>query len=198
MSKEIEKKYIFPQIVEGKTDIIGMIAYSFYKIEKVDFIKNSENAFGKSLDQENLNKFQESKLNEISGYRENAKKTLTEVIEMTLKDKNKEIYELEDRLKKEKEDIDKKNKDFVSREKKLTEKERILKVQEKELSKKEKMLKAQEKELEKRNQTCKVQKSSFWYGVSQSLVATIFWTILVILIIKATEYDIIKFFTENQ
>lgn len=191
MLKEIEKKYIFPQIVKGKTDIIGMIAYSFYKLEKVEFIKNSENALGKTLDQESLNKFQKSKLDEITEYRESAEKTLTEVIEMTLKGKYKNICDQEDRLKKEKEDIDKKNKDFISREKKLTEKE-------KELNKKERMLKTQEKELEKRNQTCKVQKSSFGYGVLQSLVATLLWTIVVIVAIISTKYDIIKFFTENQ
>ncbi len=96
-----------------------------------------------------------------------------------------------EKKKKVEEDIDKKNTDIISKQKKLAEKEKELNKREKESDKKEKIL-------NKRDQICKVQKSSFFSGILQSLIATILWTILVILIIKATEYDIIKFFTENQ
>lgn len=197
MSKENETKYIFPEIVNGKEDIVGMIAYSFYKLEKMEFIKNNEQV-GTVLDNKKLEKFQEFKFGQISEYRIHAEETLKKVIEMTVDEKNKEISELSKKIKVEIEDIEQNKKDFETKKKDLKDKELVFKQKEKELKEREKNLKKQEETIEKRNQICKVKGNGFLYGVAQSIIATILWTILVVLIIKCSNYDIIEFFTGNN
>lgn len=192
MSKEQETKYIFPEIVEGKEDIVGMIAYCFYKLEKMDFIKNNEQV-GTTLDNEKLQKFQEIKFEQISEYRNHAEETLKKVIEMTVDKKNKEILELSKKLESEKESVERNKKEFESKKKELKDKEILQKQKERELKERDKSIKAQEETIEKRNQICKVKGNGFWYGVGQSIIATIIWTILVVVIIKSLNYDIIKF-----
>lgn len=192
MSKEQETKYIFPEIVEGKEDIVGMIAYCFYKLEKMDFIKNNEQV-GTTLDNEKLQKFQEIKFEQISEYRNHAEETLKKVIEMTVDKKNKEILELSKKLESEKESVERNKKEFESKKKELKDKEILQKQKDRELKERDKSIKAQEETIEKRNQICKVKGNGFWYGVGQSIIATIIWTILVVVIIKSLNYDIIKF-----
>lgn len=197
MSKEKETKYIFPEIVQGKEDIVGMIAYCFYKLEKMDFIKNNEQV-GTTLDNEKLQKFQEIKFEQISEYRTHAEETLKKVIEMTVDKKNKEILELSKKLENEKESVERNKKDFESKKKELKDKEILLKQKEKELKEREKNLKVQEETLEKRNQICKVKGNGFWYGVCQSIIASILWTLLVVIIIKFSNYDIVNFLTKAK
>lgn len=84
---------------------------------------------------------------------------------------------------------------YVKRER---DKEILLKQKEKELKEREKNLKIQEETLEKRNQICKVKGNGFWYGVCQSIIASILWTLLVVIIIKFSNYDIVNFFTKTK
>lgn len=190
MQVQEEEKYIFPKIVKDEEDIIGMIAYSFYKFEKMDFIKNTEQISGKKLEKDELIRFQDLKYKEIEKYKKTAEETLEKAIKMTNSNRNFEHFKILERLRAEN----------ISLKDKIESKEKGLKEKENSLNSREKEIKAKEKELKNREKYCHIKPSnqffSFLNGVFQGLVATIIWTGLVILIIKSTNYDIIKFFTE--
>lgn len=190
MQDQDEEKYIFPEIVKDEEDIIGMIAYSFYKFEKMNFIRNSEEVSGKKLEKNELVKFQGLKYKEIERYKKTAEETLKKAIKMANSNRNTELIESRLNLQLE----NKRLKEVAEkREKELVERENNLKQKEKEI-------KAKEKDIKNREKYCHIKPNNpflnFINGVSQGLVATIIWTVLVILIIKSMNYDIIKFFTE--
>ncbi len=192
MQDQGEEKYIFPEIVKDEEDIIGMIAYSFYKFEKMNFIKSSEEVSGKKLDKKELIKFQEFKYKEIEKYKKTAQETLEKAIKIA--NSNRDIEFIESRRKLHLENI-KLRETLEKKEKEFTEKETYLKQKEKEVKNKE-------KEIKNREKYCHIKPNSwlsnFANGVLQGVVATIIWTALVILIIKAMDYDIIKFFIGNK
>ena len=49
--------FIYSKLVESETDIIGHIAYSLYKTDKIDFINNFKENNAKDPEEEDFNLF---------------------------------------------------------------------------------------------------------------------------------------------
>ena len=91
------KKYIYCLIVEDEKDIVGMIAYSLYKEDKMKFIKDhiiTKN--GEEPTKEELDRFQEEKINIIKEYRKKSENMFNELFNDILLDERKDIaYKLD-------------------------------------------------------------------------------------------------------
>lgn len=163
-------KYIFSEIVINEKDIVGMIAYSLYKFEKQKFIVEVLSVQQKCVTKEELDKYQENKLEKVRVYKDDAANLLTATIN-----------------------------DLVSKEKELIiKRQKELEVQDLALKEKEKTLSLKEKEINQREKFCKVTSTnnwwdSWWGGIVQSLIASLIWPLIVLVIIKTYKTDFMGF-----
>lgn len=96
-SEEYPYNFIYERLVSSPRDIVGMIAYSLYKREKVEYIKEFKQRNGKDPEVTDLLSFHlatntESRLN---GYGIQAKEIAREFLEISLETK---VSEIESRL----------------------------------------------------------------------------------------------------
>ncbi|WP_421216086.1 hypothetical protein [Aeromonas enteropelogenes] len=96
MTQERSFNFIYDTLVSDKNDIAGIIAYSVYKRQKIEFIDNFRNNNGHAPDDEELSKFTEisTSPSQIEFYKSEAV-TLTETfLEAVLNDDLREREEL--------------------------------------------------------------------------------------------------------
>ena len=95
---------IYDLLIDGDSDVMGVIAYAFYKKDKVEWIKKHIDLHGQQPDENQLKAFYESASTSVSldGYKQQAKEILTEYVadlrESLEKDVEDMSIELEERL----------------------------------------------------------------------------------------------------
>lgn len=89
--------FIYEKLVSADDDIIGMIAYSLYKREKVEYIRNFKTKYKRDPEDSDLQSFHISSNTEarLSGYGVQAKEIAREFLEIALAEK---VEEIESRL----------------------------------------------------------------------------------------------------
>lgn len=85
--------FIYEKLVSTPTDVVGMIAYSLYKKEKVEYIRNFKQRYGKDPEDLDLQSFHVSTNTEsrLNGYGVQAKEIVREFLEISLEEKVGEI-----------------------------------------------------------------------------------------------------------
>jgi hypothetical protein len=85
--------FIYEKLVSAPDDIVGMIAYSLYKKEKVEYIRNFATQYGMAPEEQDLQSFHVSSNTQarLSGYRVQAKEIAREFLEIALEEKVEEI-----------------------------------------------------------------------------------------------------------
>lgn len=78
--------YIYKQLVEDKTDIVGHVAYSLYKADKVQYINHFKEEHGREPNEEELKPFHDASCLEgsLDGYKETAISILKGFLDRTL------------------------------------------------------------------------------------------------------------------
>lgn len=169
LKKHEKTTYAYFQLVENENDLIGMIGYSLYKKTKIEFIEKYYKQYNSYPNDEELRNFQLEQCGNTSvkSHRKYAEDLVNMFINQYIEENQKEISENNRYLQIELPKIE-------NREKKLFEKEKKLNAKEKELSK-------QKKEIQK------IKCAHFFYGVGQSLVATIILTIITVIVLIMTK-----------
>jgi len=168
LAREEKESYAYYQLIdekEGLFDLEGMVAYSLYKADKIQFIKDY-----KSVNSNNkpsvvkLRKYQETKCDsdEVKKYRSFAQGLLNDTVNIILEERIEELEELESLYNKELELVDLRND-------KLKEKEKTLEKRICEFNKREKYCKA-------------VKPKGFMNGVLQSLFASFILIVITVLL----------------
>lgn len=95
---------IYDLLIDGDSDVMGVIAYAFYKKDKVEWIKKHIETYGERPDETQLKAFYESASTSVSldGYKQQAKEILTEYVsdlrESLENDVEEMSHELEEKL----------------------------------------------------------------------------------------------------
>lgn len=95
---------IYDLLIDGDSDVMGVIAYAFYKKDKVEWIKRHIETYGDKPNETQLKAFYESASTSVSldGYRQQAKEILAEYVsdlrESLEKDVEDMSQELEEKL----------------------------------------------------------------------------------------------------
>lgn len=86
--------YIYKQLVEDKTDIVGHVAYSLYKADKVQYINQFKEENGREPKEDELKPFHDASCLEgsIDGYKETAVSILKGFLDRTL---SETVHDLE-------------------------------------------------------------------------------------------------------
>lgn len=178
-SEDDKKKSVYYQLVKNESDFTGIIAYSIYKNEKINFIEKHKVEQNNHPSSEDLDNFHEDKCNseEVIRYRKLAEIKIEKLANQLLKDKVEEIDSI---IKIEKKEID--------------DGKKSLKKQKSELENKITEIKNREENIEKREFHCKVKPErgfkNFSYGVLQSLAATAIIVFLGFIFIVFTKYEL--------
>ena len=165
LNKNEKSIYAYFQLVKNDNDLIGMIGYSLYKKTKIEYIEKYFRHYKKYPTDDELRKFQLEQCGStnVNSHRKYAENLINTFINKYLEENQKEIYEKNKYLEIELPKID-------NREKTLIEKEKKLKLQEKDVSK-------------KLTEVKKIKCGHFFYGVLQSLVATVVLTIITVIVL---------------
>lgn len=180
VASEIKEKSMFYQLVINSEDLVGMIAYSLYKIDKTKFIdehKATEQGLKPSIDK--LDAYQQSKIisHSINEYKIDAQDILVETVNILLEDRITELNNLEKNIKT---------------------KETELQIKIAEYVKKNKELSNIKKSEERKKKYCKaVTPRGFWSGVGQSLVASVILIILTVFLALSLKIDTITTILET-
>jgi hypothetical protein len=85
--------FIYKKLVSTPTDVVGMIAHSPHKKEKVEYIRNFKQRYGKDPEGLDLQSFHVSTNTEsrLNGYGVQAKEIVREFLEISLEEKVGEI-----------------------------------------------------------------------------------------------------------
>jgi len=188
ISKKEKKNYAYFNLVDQSqpNDFIGMVAYSLYKKSKVEYIqKYRKEHSGKSPDEETMNEWQKSQCTpqQVELYKTKSTKIIALFVNDIIAKKHNEIIKKEDLYKQRSDDIEKKDNE-------ISEKERLLKKREIEIRIKEEKVKQMEK-------ICPANKNKlglYFIAVSQSLVATLIYILITIIIFIQLKWpiDLIK------
>lgn len=92
-SEDYPYNFIYEKLVSSSSDIVGMIAYSLYKREKVEYIREFKQRNGRNPEAFDLHSFHLSTNTEsrLSGYGVQAKEIAREFLEISLETKVGEI-----------------------------------------------------------------------------------------------------------
>lgn len=116
--KNTDNKYIYEKIVNGDDDISGMIAYCYYKKDKIRFIsEHKATKNGEEPTKDELLKFQESKIQSIDDYRHSAENIYTDLINTLLKTERDNIAEKLRKYETKKRELDEREKNINKRDK---------------------------------------------------------------------------------
>lgn len=99
----MERKFsfIYSKIVEDENDMIGHIAYSLYKSNKVQYVENFRNENeGKNPSEDDLDTFHKATITTVAAYRTQAEQLLSNFIQFTLEET---INDIDEDLKREQE-----------------------------------------------------------------------------------------------
>lgn len=85
--------FIYEKLVSAPDDIVGMIAYSLYKKEKVEYVRSFTKQYGRAPEDQDLQSFHVSSNTQarLSGYGVEAKEIAREFLEIALEEKVEEI-----------------------------------------------------------------------------------------------------------
>lgn len=168
LSRDEVSEYAFYQLVNDDNDLVGMVAYSIYKKEKIRFIQEHKDTNNNNKpDTLKLVDFQKSKcrVHTIEEYRAKASELTMDLVNAILeakvkplKAKEEELFELDSNVKT---------------------RESSLKTKEEEIKKREKTVKKNER----------IQKNGYWIGVSQSVVGSFAFIVLTLVILLGTQYS---------
>lgn len=151
-------------------DFVGMVAYTLYKVSKIEYINDYKERYGGSEpDDHTLKEWQQTQLTpgKIENYKELAGNKVNLFVNMAFEIKSNAIKQT--------------SKDLQLKESALSHKERNLKDKEKELNHKEKRLTTRDTECPH------TVSNKFWNGVWQSFVATILFTVITIALVLITK-----------
>lgn len=92
--------FIYNKLVTNKDDLVGMVAYTIYKNEKITYIKNYELEYGgKSPSEEDLHIFHKSSCDRVEYYKElaiNRVSSFVDALQVEQKEQLEKVYK--DRL----------------------------------------------------------------------------------------------------
>jgi len=100
MTSSYEYNDIYDLLIDGDSDVMGVIAYAFYKKDKVEWIKKHIAIHGEKPDEKQLKAFYESASTSVSldGYRQQAKEILTEYVADLRESLEKDVEEMSQKL----------------------------------------------------------------------------------------------------
>jgi len=186
ISGKEKRNYAYFQLVdqEQPNDFIGMIAYTIYKKNKVEYItKFRNNHNGSAPTDEQLSEWQQSQCTtqQLELYKERATTIITAFINDIIDSKHLALKENEENNIKQRELLDKR---------------------EKELEEKEKSIKKRESKVKLMEKICPSNKNkigTYIYGVSQSFIATLLYVIITIIIFTTTKWplEFLTYFIES-
>lgn len=166
ISQDEKGKYVFHQLIQKEGDYVGMIAYSLYKQNKIDFIINHKKRNGgERPSDEELKKFQESHCleSQLKLYRNNAESITSDFFNLLFEEKRNQL--------------ERKSQEIRRAENSLNEKERIII--------------SREKNIKLREKHCNMKpRGTFVKGVMQSLLASFIFLIITIIIVFVIDKQI--------
>jgi hypothetical protein len=88
--------FIYSKLVEEEDDILGIIAYAFYKRQKISYIKSIQGKHGREPTQQEFEIFQEISNSQLTQYRAQAIELSESFLEQALSEKARELEEFYD------------------------------------------------------------------------------------------------------